>query len=98
LSNITQHTFLSLTPPSQIETTLYHLPRPTKHHLDCLDGLLASLERDYGLDPAELQARKGVAGAVHTLLQVLLAIQGSAVHSAPRRGCRAARSVSTDPL
>ena len=25
----------------EIETTLYHLPRPTKHHIDCLDSLLA---------------------------------------------------------
>ena len=34
----------------QVETTLYHLPRPTKHHIDCLDNLLANLEHDYGLD------------------------------------------------
>ena len=45
---------LKLTTAPQVETTLYHLPRPTKHHIDCLDNLLANLEHDYGLDQEQV--------------------------------------------
>ena len=48
---------LNLTTAPQVETTLYHLPRPTKHHIDCLDNLLANLEHDYGLDQEQVDNR-----------------------------------------
>ena len=48
--------FASPSPSPQVETTLYHLPRPTKHHIDCLDNLLANLEQDYGLNPEQVHA------------------------------------------
>ena len=48
---------LNLTAAPQVETTLYHLPRPTKHHIDCLDNLLANLEHDYGLDQEQVDNR-----------------------------------------
>ena len=51
---------LTLTPAPQVETTLYHLPRPTKHHIDCLDNLLANLEHDYGLDQEQVCRQLGI--------------------------------------
>ena len=45
---------LNLTTALKVETTLYHLPRPTKHHIDCLDNLLANLEHDYGLNQEQV--------------------------------------------
>ena len=51
---------LNLTAAPQVETTLYHLPRPTKHHIDCLDNLLANLEHDYGLDQEQVCRQSGI--------------------------------------
>ena len=40
----TRHSRLSRT--NEVETTLYHMPRPNRHHLDCLNSLLATVERE----------------------------------------------------
>jgi len=63
----TRHSRLSRT--KEIETTLYHLPRPNKHHLDCLNNLLASIEKEHGLSSSDLNTRQAVAQSVHSLLQ-----------------------------
>jgi len=63
----TRHSRLSRT--KEIETTLYHLPRPNKHHLDCLNNLLASIEKEQGLSSSDLNTRQAVAQSVHSLLQ-----------------------------
>jgi len=52
----------------QVETTLYHLPRPNKHHLDSLNSLLLQVEKEHGLSQADLEMRKSVADNLHGLL------------------------------
>jgi len=63
----TRHSRLSRT--KEVETTLYHLPRPNRHHLDCLNALLATVEREQGLSSSDLNMRQAVAQSVHSLLQ-----------------------------
>jgi len=63
----TRHSRLSRT--KEVETTLYHLPRPNRHHLDCLNALLASVEKEQGLSSSDLNTRQAVAQSVHSLLQ-----------------------------
>merc|ERR1719228_1274011 len=63
----TRHSRLSRT--KEVETTLYHLPRPNRHHLDCLNSLLASVEKEQGLSTSDLNTRQAVAQSVHSLLQ-----------------------------
>jgi len=63
----TRHSRLSRT--KEVETTLYHLPRPNRHHLDCLNALLASVEKEQGLCASDLNMRQAVAQSVHSLLQ-----------------------------
>jgi len=63
----TRHSRLSRT--KEVETTLYHLPRPNRHHLDCLNSLLASVEKEQGLSSSDLNTRQAVAQSVHSLLQ-----------------------------
>ena len=52
----------------ELETTLYHLPRANKNHLDCLNSLLATVEREQGLSEADMKLRAGVASTVQQLL------------------------------
>jgi terminal uridylyltransferase len=63
----TRHSRLTRT--KEVETTLYHLPRPNKHHLDCLNSLLAMVEKEQGLSSSDLNTRQAVAQSVHSLLQ-----------------------------
>jgi len=63
----TRHSRLSRT--KEVETTLYHLPRPNRHHLDCLNSLLATVEKEQGLSSSDLNTRQAVAQSVHSLLQ-----------------------------
>jgi len=63
----TRHSRLSRT--KEVETTLYHLPRPNRHHLDCLNSLLASVEKEQGLSSSDLNTRQAVAQSLHSLLQ-----------------------------
>jgi len=63
----TRHSRLSRT--KEVETTLYHLPRPNRHHLDCLNSLLAIVEKEQGLSTSDLNMRQAVAQSVHSLLQ-----------------------------
>jgi hypothetical protein len=63
----TRHSRLSRT--NEVETTLYHMPRPNRHHLDCLNSLLATVEREQRLSTSDLNIRQAVAQPVHSLLQ-----------------------------
>eukprot|EP00092_Neocalanus_flemingeri_P032761 GFUD01035632.1.p1 GENE.GFUD01035632.1~~GFUD01035632.1.p1 ORF type:complete len:1660 (-),score=542.26 GFUD01035632.1:232-5211(-) len=63
----TRHSRLSRT--KEVETTLYHLPRPNRQHLDCLNSLLATVEREQGLSTSDLVMRQEVSQSVHSLLQ-----------------------------
>ena len=47
----TRHSRLSRT--TEVVTTLYHLPN--RHHLDCLNSLLATVKRDQGLSTSDHQ-------------------------------------------
>jgi len=71
----TRHSRLSRT--KEVETTLYHLPRPNRHHLDCLNALLVTVEKEQGLSSSDLNTRQAVAQSVHSLLQEQ--IQGCSV-------------------
>jgi hypothetical protein len=50
------HSRLSRT---KVETTVYHLPRPNRHHLDCPNALLATVEREQGLSTSDRVAQSG---------------------------------------
>ena len=54
----------------ELETTLTNLPRPSRHHLESLNKLLAEIQRDYGLSSDDLKARQDLADSVHSLLEV----------------------------
>ena len=41
----------------ELDTTLFHLPRPNKKHLDALDNLLAKLVNEVGLSKEDLVKR-----------------------------------------
>ena len=61
----------------EIETTLYHLPKPGLHHLDTLQHLLLRVEAEWGLGPADVQHREAVAERVNIV--VTAGIQGASV-------------------
>ncbi|XP_059090184.1 terminal uridylyltransferase 7-like [Tigriopus californicus] len=52
----------------EIETTLFHIPKPSKHHLDYLEGLLLNLERELGLSAVDLKHRAAVADQISAAL------------------------------
>ena len=54
---------------AQLETTLYHLPKPNRHHLEVLDHLLHSTDREMVLQPAEIHKRHSVAANTEKILQ-----------------------------
>ncbi len=53
----------------EIETTLYHLPKPSKQHLDHLEQLLGSLRQAQGLTTKDIRAREEVAAKVEAVLK-----------------------------
>ena len=66
----TRHSRLSRT--QQLETTLYHLPKPNRHHLEVLDQVLYKTARDFGLSPLEAQKRQSVAQETEKLLRQVI--------------------------
>ncbi len=52
----------------EIETTLYHLPKPSRQHLDYLEGLLQRTQAEEGLSVADVAEREATADAVGVLL------------------------------
>jgi hypothetical protein len=55
-----------------VEITLFHLPKPTKHHLDTLEQLLTKTEKEVALMPADLQARAAVAAKLDKMLKLVI--------------------------
>ena len=53
----------------ELDTTLFHLPKPSKHHLDSLNQLLHKTEREQGLPARETPGRKAIATRLTGLLQ-----------------------------
>ena len=54
----------------ELDVTLTNLPRPTKHHLESLNKLLADVQTNYGLSSDDIRARQDLADSVHRLLEV----------------------------
>ena len=52
----------------EIETTLYHLPKPGRHHLDTLQQLLLRVEADWGIGPVDVRQREEVAERVNLVI------------------------------
>ena len=52
----------------EVEITLFHLPKPTKHHLDTLEQLLSKIEKDFSLSNADLQSRASIAIKLDSIL------------------------------
>ncbi len=53
----------------EVETTLYHIPKPNRHHLDTLQQLLLRVEREWGSGgQAGEKRRADVADAVQSFL------------------------------
>ena len=53
----------------ELETTLFHLPKPGRHHLDSLVQLLHKIEMEQGLPLKEIQCRKTLADRLTNLFQ-----------------------------
>ena len=53
----------------ELETTLFHLPKPSKHHLDSLNQLIYRIEMERGLPTWELQRRKTMAHRLTGIMQ-----------------------------
>ena len=57
----------------EVEITLFHLPKPTKHHLDTLEQLLLNVEKDFSLSTPDLQARGAIAAKLDAVLKQCIA-------------------------
>ncbi len=55
-----------------IETTLFHLPKPHRHHLDVIEQLLDTVAMEHGLAPYEIKAREEVAASVDAFLKTVI--------------------------
>ena len=53
----------------ELETTLFHLPKPGRHHLDSINQLLLKTEKEQGLPLKEIQFRKALAARLTNLFQ-----------------------------
>ena len=53
----------------ELETTLFHLPKPGRHHLDSLNQLLTKIEKEEGLPLKEIQYRRLFAAQLTALFQ-----------------------------
>ena len=53
----------------ELETTLFHLPKPGRHHLDSLNHLLHEIENEQGMPLKEMQFRKELANKLTQLFQ-----------------------------
>ena len=71
----TRHSMLAK--KQELDTTLFHLPRPNKKHLESLDNLLTRVVQEVGLSKSDLLKREHVSGRVDELMK--LHIPGSSV-------------------
>ncbi len=53
----------------EVETTLYHLPKPSKQHIDSLEQLLQRVRAEQGLSAKDLRDRQEVAAQVDEFLR-----------------------------
>ena len=56
----------------EIETTLYHLPKPTRQHLDHLEQLLTEVEKEVGLNENDLAVRAEMAETLNEVIQLTM--------------------------
>ena len=61
ISHIEDTRHSRLAKKQELETTLYHLPRPNKKHLEALENLLLQIEREVGLSTIEMIQRETIA-------------------------------------
>ena len=69
MEHFTESRHQRLTRNKELDETLTHLPGPNRNHLDCLNALLVSVEKDQGLSHNDISSRQAVASVVHNLLQ-----------------------------
>ena len=79
ISHIEDTRHSRLAKKQELQTTLFHLPRPNKKHLEALDNLLMRLEMEVGLSEAEIQNRDSIAQRVDEILK--LTLPGSFIRS-----------------
>ena len=53
-----------------LETTLYHLPKPNKHHLDLLNALLREVDANFVLSEEDVAIRERVATIISDIVSV----------------------------
>jgi DNA polymerase sigma len=56
----------------ELETTLYHLPKPNKKHLESLDNILFRIEKAMGLTPADMGKRVAISNRIDELLKPVI--------------------------
>ncbi len=69
ISHIKDTRHSRLAKKQELETTLYHLPRAGRKHLDALETLLRQIELEVGLSSAQLSEREAIANRVDALLK-----------------------------
>lgn len=72
ISHIEDTRHSRLAKKQELQTTLFHLPRPNKKHLEALDNLLTRIEMTVGLSEAEIQNRQSIAQRVDEILRLTL--------------------------
>ena len=72
ISHIEDTRHSRLAKKQELQTTLFHLPRPNKKHLEALDNLLIRIETTVGLSEAEIANRQKIASRVDEILRMTL--------------------------
>ena len=74
----TRHSMLAK--KQELDTTLFHLPRPNKKHLESLDNLLTRVVQEVGLSKSDLVKREHVSGRVNELMKLHIPGNFSIIH------------------
>lgn len=53
----------------ELETTLYHLPKPSKQHLEILEQKLLAIDKEYSLSEDDMNDRRKLASDLETALK-----------------------------
>ena len=69
ISHIEDTRHSRLAKKQELQTTLFHLPRPNKKHLEALDNLLIKVDEHMGLSMMEIQRREAIAQRVDEILR-----------------------------
>ena len=62
--HITEPRHQRLTRTKELDDTLRQLPPPNRNHLDCLNALLVTVEKEQGLSHSDISSRQAVASVV----------------------------------